>query len=331
MYGSKKIRLMPKNKYATQTWKTDNISVGSSNNDQIKLPFIDTGTYNCVVEWGDGSSDYITTWNQAETTHTYSSIGTYEVNIKGQCEGWQFNNSGDKLKLLTIDRWGVDFRLGSVNSNFYGCANLQIDTPDSLDTSDITDMYRLFYECSSLNGDIKFSDTSNVTNMTYMFRGCTVFNGNVTSLNTSNVTTMAGMFYSCIAFNKPVNTFDTSKVENMYALFYNCSNFNQDISNFNTSKVTNMSYMFSDCSNFNQDISSWDISNVTTMEEMLTGCTSWSTANYDAVLIAWDALSVQSGVSFRCSSYYTTGGAAEASRTSLITSDTWSITDLGGV
>jgi len=323
--------MMPKNKYATQTWKTDNISVGSSNNDQIKLPFIATGTYNCVVEWGDGSSDYITTWNQAETTHTYSSIGTYEVNIKGQCEGWQFNNSGDKLKLLTIDRWGVDFRLGSVNSNFYGCANLQIDTPDSLDTSDITDMYRLFYECSSLNGDIKFSDTSNVTNMTYMFRGCTVFNGNVTSLNTSNVTTMAGMFYSCIAFNKPVNTFDTSKVENMYALFYNCSNFNQDVFNFNTSKVTNMSYMFSDCSNFNQDISSWDISNVTTMEEMLTGCTSWSTANYDAVLIAWDALSVQSGVSFRCSSYYTTGGAAEVSRTSLITSDTWSITDLGGV
>jgi hypothetical protein len=30
MYGSKKIRIMPKNKYATQTWKTDNISAGGA-------------------------------------------------------------------------------------------------------------------------------------------------------------------------------------------------------------------------------------------------------------------------------------------------------------
>ena len=381
MYNSKRIRIMPKNKYATQTWKTDNTSVGSSNNNQIKLPLIATGTYNCIVEWGDGSSDYITTWNQAETTHTYTVIGTYEVNIKGQCFGWQFNNAGDKLKLLTINRWGEDFRVGNVNSHFYGCTNLQIDTSDSLNTSDITDMYSMFYDCSSLNGDIKFTDTSNVTNMAYMFRGCTVFNGNITSLNTSNVTTMAGMFYSCVAFNKPVNNFNTSKVESMYALFYNCTVFNQSVSNFDTAKVTNMSYMFSDCNNFNQDVSGlntglvtdmrsmfygsgaynpnisgwnvenvtdlsyilfqkynfnrdlsgWDISKVTTMEEMLTGCTSWSTANYDAALIAWDALSVQSGVQFKCESYYTSGGAAEAARTSLVTGDSWTINDLGGV
>ena len=49
-------------------WKTDN--PGVSNNDQITLPLVSGGTYNFLVQWGDGNSDTITVWNQAETTHT---------------------------------------------------------------------------------------------------------------------------------------------------------------------------------------------------------------------------------------------------------------------
>lgn len=381
MISSKRIRLMGAKTYHESIWKTDNTSVGSSTDHQVALPFISTGTYNCMVEWGDGSQDYITTWNQAETTHTYDSIGTYTIKIKGQCEGFRFNNTLDKLKLLTIERWGKDFTLGNVNSVFNGCTNLQIDANDILNTSEMTDMYNMFRDCTSLNCCIKFSDTSNVTNFTYMFRGCTSFNGDISSLNTENGTTIAGMFYGCSVFNSDVSHLNTSNVENMYALFYNCSNFdkpvntldtskvenmeymfsdcplfnqslsnfntssvtsmrnmfygtgifNQDLSNFDTSLVENMSYMFYGKQNFNQDLSSWNLSSVTTMSNILVGTTSWSTANYDAFLISADGQVVQSGVDFDCSSNYTLGGAAEAARTSLITGDSWNITDSGGI
>ena len=44
------------------TWKTDNEGVSLSN--QIFLNLDSSGTYNFVVDWGDGSSDEITTWDQ---------------------------------------------------------------------------------------------------------------------------------------------------------------------------------------------------------------------------------------------------------------------------
>jgi hypothetical protein len=50
-------------------------SVSAAN--QIQLPLISTGNYNFVVDWGDGNTDTITVWNQAETLHTYATEGQY--------------------------------------------------------------------------------------------------------------------------------------------------------------------------------------------------------------------------------------------------------------
>jgi hypothetical protein len=63
------------------TWNTNNTSVGSSASNQIALPLISGGSYNFVVDWGDGSQDTITTWNQTEVTHTYATAGTYTISI----------------------------------------------------------------------------------------------------------------------------------------------------------------------------------------------------------------------------------------------------------
>ena len=41
-------------------------------NPSIQLPLVETGNYNFSVNWGDGNTDTITAWNQAEVTHTYS-------------------------------------------------------------------------------------------------------------------------------------------------------------------------------------------------------------------------------------------------------------------
>ena len=44
-------------------WKTDN--TGTSNDDQVKLPLVSTGTYDFYIDWGDDSEiDHITAYNQ---------------------------------------------------------------------------------------------------------------------------------------------------------------------------------------------------------------------------------------------------------------------------
>ena len=78
------------------SWETDS---------QITLPVTSTGTYDMIVDWGDGTADIymINSYDQDEVTHTYSTNGTYTITINGTILGWRFNN-GDKEKLLDISQ-----------------------------------------------------------------------------------------------------------------------------------------------------------------------------------------------------------------------------------
>jgi len=66
-------------------------------------------------------------------------------------------------------------------------------------------------------------------------------------------------------------------------------------------------------------MSEWDINQVTNFTSFCFNVT-LSTVNYDALLIAWDAQGAMafSGIAHFGLSKYTSGGAAEAARTSLI-------------
>ena len=63
------------------------------------------------------------------------------------------------------------------------------------DTSNVTDMYSMFYNCSSLT-TIPLLDTSNVIDMSSMFSGCFSLT-TIPQLDTSNVTNMVRMFTNC--------------------------------------------------------------------------------------------------------------------------------------
>ena len=129
------------------------------------------------------------------------------------------------------------------------------------DTSNVTDMNRMFKDCSSLTSlDVSNFNTSKVTNMNNMFYNCSSLTSlDVSNFNTSNVTDMGYMFYNCSSLtNLDVSSFNTSKVNSYYSfqsMFYNCSSLTSlDLSNFDTSKVNNMDNMLQNC---------WKLTNLT--------------------------------------------------------------------
>ncbi len=308
------------------TIDTENTSSGSSLNTQFMMPLVSGGSYNATVNWGDGSSDTITSYNQQEVTHTYSSAGQYEVSIEGTLQGWQFNNAGDRLKMLDVKQWGVlDL---STEKSFYGCTNLDASATDapSVSSSSFSNMFR---DCTNFNGAIGNWDISTVLILSNCFYNCSTFNNSINNWNVSNVTFISGMFFGATSFDQDLNSWDTSNVLDMSYMFYNCSQFNGDIYSWDTSSVTNMQYMLYNCDLFDQSLAAWSIANVTNFSNFMQNASGLSTSNYDATLIAWAAGVVDTGISINFGGSQFTE-SAYAARFSLIEDDGWTIVD-GGI
>ena len=134
---------------------------------------------------------------------------------------------------------------------FYKCSSLTSLDVTHFNTANVTDMRYMFYKCSSLTSlDVTHFNTANVTDMSYMFSSCSSLTSlDVTHFNTANVTNMSTMFYNCSKLTSlDVTHFNTAKVTNMYSMFRKCLALTSlYLTNFNTEKVTNMGYMFSNC------------------------------------------------------------------------------------
>ena len=151
-----------------------------------------------------------------------------------------------------------------------------------LNTEKVTDMYGMFYNCSSLTSlDVTHFNTANVTDMRYMFYYCSSLTSlDVTHFNTAKVTNMRYMFYNCKALTSlDVTKFNTAKVTNMSYMFSNCKALTSlDVTNFNSENVTNMSYMFYNCSKLTSlDVSNFNTKKVTNMSYMFSGCSTLTT------------------------------------------------------
>ncbi len=270
------------------TWKTDN--TGISGDDQVTIPVYGGETYDYSVDWGDGTSDTNVT---GSITHTYASIGTYTVSIWGTFPGINFDNTGDKEKILTIEHWG-SIVWGRMNAAYYGCTNLAYNATDTPDLSNVTSTMHMFCNATSFNGDISSWDVSRITDMSYMFYGASAFNQDIGSWDVSGVIDMSSMFYNASAFNQDIGSWDVSSVGSMNSMFRGASSFNQDIGTWIVDTVSNMSYMFYSASSFNQDIVSWNVGNVTLIQYMFYNASAFS--GHD--LSGWDVGSVLSYTNF---------------------------------
>lgn len=113
------------------------------------LPLVSGSMYDFYVDWGDGSAvDHITTWNQAQATHSYPTNGSYQMSITGAMPRWFFNGGGSATKILSIDSWGP-MVWTSFDSAFFYCTNLTSVAGDG-DFSSVTSFAYAFWGCSSL-------------------------------------------------------------------------------------------------------------------------------------------------------------------------------------
>ena len=288
-------------------WRVGNGSYGDGDN-TVTLPLREGFNYNFTVDWGDGNSDEVTSYNDPDINHTYSSAGDYTITISGIAEAWYFNNTGDKDKIISISELGT---VGWKNFEkaFYACSNLATISggntsnvtdmssmftyataadPDTSgwDTSEVTNMAGMFYDADAANPDTSGWDTSSVTNMLYMFYHSAAANPDTSNWNTSNVTSMAGMFMDASAANPSTSNWDTSKVTDMSEMFKNTNTANPDTSGWDTSSVTNMGGMFDNANAATPNTSAWDTSNVTSMARMFAGTalanpdtSGWNTSN----------------------------------------------------
>ena len=306
------------------TWRT------TTANETITLPLVDDGsTYNFTVDWGDESPiSTITSFDDMDKTHNYTTAEDHNLVIEGTLETWSFNNTGDKDKILSVESFG-DLGYKNLSGAFHGCANLR-DFEGGV-TSAVTSMTSMFLFASNVNPDVSDWDVSAVTRMNSMFSGATNANPDVKDWDVSSVLNMGNLFQSATSADPDVSDWDVSSVISVNGMFQGATNANPDVSNWNVSSVIDMRSMFFSATNANPDVSSWNVSSVTSMASMF-GHSGLSTANYDAFLINLANNNVNGSVAdvtLGATGIYYTSDAAKTARDTLINDRGWMITDAG--
>ena len=212
-----------------------------------------------VAQTEASSSKYIATYESSTQTLTFKKfVGETLPENSAWVEDRQTvtdinNNLGNgTIKHIVFDKSFSTYTPTSLFRFFKDLTKLETITGlEYLNTAKVTDMYSMFYNCSSLTSlDVTHFNTANVTDMSEMFFMCSSLTSlDVTHFNTAKVTDMHSMFYSCSSLTSlDVTHFNTEKVTIMRFMFSSCSSLTSlNLTNFNTEKVTDMDDMFSDC------------------------------------------------------------------------------------
>jgi len=289
----KNIANVPLRRAFITQWKTDN--TGSVNTDptQIKIGTNPDFSYNYNIDWGDGTTNEGV---PGEIIHTYSTAGTYTIQIRGifpqiffgdfSTDGPRAPSNYDASKLISIEQWGA-ISWQSMSFAFYNCNNLQGNATDAPTLNLVTNMSSMFLGAIIFNQDIGDWDVSTILNMNDMFNDARAFNQDISGWDVSSVTSMRAMFIGAAAFNQDIGAWDVSSVTDMAVMFREATNFNQNIGAWNVSSVTDMNTMFFEAVSFNQNIGLWDVSSVTNMASMLR-----TTTSFNQDIKTWDVSSV---------------------------------------
>lgn len=260
-----------------------------------------SGTYDFTIDWGDGSSDVITSYNQPEATHTYASTGVnYDLSATGTIDNTRFIEFGSPSILNNISQWG-NFKIDTTNTFTNTKFSQGFTFPETAPNITTQNLTETFYGATGPSSSNRLTlnlndwDVSNATSMSGMFQNFNYFDLYIGDWDVSNVTNFSNMFYT--AYNSSIaddiTGWDTSSATNMSNMFRSdfatAIIFNQDISTWNVGNVTDFSNMFRRNNNFNQPIGSWDTSSATTFEVMF-----WENTAFNQPIGSWDTSNVTS-------------------------------------
>ena len=240
-----------------------------------------------VAQKAASSSKYIATYESSTQTLTFKKLvgetlpeNSVVVEDKMMVEDMNEKLGNSTIVHIVFDKSFSTYTPTSLFRFFESLTKLETITGlEYLNTENVTNMGRMFYNCLSLTSlDVTHFNTANVTNMSYIFSGCSKLTSlDVTHFNTAKVKNMHNMFSSCSSLTSlDVTHFNTAKVVDMYGMFSSCSSLTSlYLTNFNTEKVTNMSYIFSGCSKLTSlDVTHFNTAKVKNMHNMFSSCSS---------------------------------------------------------
>jgi len=258
----------------------------------ITLPLVSGYDFNCVADWGDGTTpSLITAYNDANRIHTFDSNGTYNVSIYGICQGWSFNNGGDKLKITDIINYGSAPTFGGfkyLGGGFYGCSNLKSLGPiNSIIPDDgLLDISSCF-RSSGVTGQIPpnlLKQLTSATNLSYLLYSCSGLTGSIPTdflRYVTSATNINNLFNSCSGLTgsiPPDLLRYVTSVTNLSGFLRVCSGLTgsipTDFLRYVTS-VTNMSFMLTSCAGLTGSIPTdflRYVTSVTNLGYLLYGC-----------------------------------------------------------
>ena len=218
-----------------------------------------------------------TTWSINDQKQGYDTMVPAWVGTDG--------NPNTTTTKAVFDPSFKDFRPTTTASWLQSLLALEtVEGLENLNTSQVTNMSRMFYENTALKAiDLSHFQTENVTDMSKMFYYCLALKKlDISNFNTKNVTDMSKMFAGCQSLKSlKIKHFNTKKVEKMDGLFSECYALTSlDLSNFNTEKVKSMEGMFDQCRALTSlDLSNFNTEEVKSMKRMFNGCKSLKKIN----------------------------------------------------
>lgn len=189
----------------------------------------------------------------------------------------------EEITKIVIDESFRNFVPKTTAGWFEGLTALEeIRGLDNLNTSEVTDMSRMFAGCGALRSiDVSRFDTLNVKQMQQMFMGCAALTElDLYFFDTAKVTDMVQMFADCSALDDlDISRFNTAQVTDMHEMFLGCAALSAlNLAHFDTAQVTDLHAMFKDCKGLTTlDLSNFQTSEVKDMREMFSGCVALTT------------------------------------------------------
>lgn len=210
--------------------------VTTSANQTYKLPIADYGsnTPNFTVDWDDGTDNLIQSSSDVNRFHTYSTAGTYDIEINGIVPSFKVDNDSTYTSLYTaVISWGqTSFR----TLNFHGCTNLT-----SLPTSG-----------GSATGHEGLSTIFNLDNFLRRTGVSTLPTGLLDFM--VNVTSLVDSFSFMSITSIPSGFFDNcTQITSFNSTFNQCFNLSSIPSGLfdNNTSVINFSSTFKSCTSIN--------------------------------------------------------------------------------